>query len=199
MSLSTALFNISAYIGSSMYWNNIIMSTYGFVQKKAYQEDLSPEEYQSVKEIRFTAAREVGRLIDVHRTLWGSDRIPAASMQSCSMPENTLLEYLDNPASRKAFIDFCVVSKAAARLWPSGKEMLRALQVAAKELAVTLPSETDALFSDIESNWSPRETKDISSKYPNFAIYLKSKNSNEAELDTFLEKWDALQIDDSGP
>ncbi|KAJ5305815.1 hypothetical protein N7508_004830 [Penicillium antarcticum] len=182
-----------------MYWNNIILCTYGLVQKKAYQEDLSPEDYQSVKENRLTAAREVGRLMSVHLSLWGSDRVPAANMQSCSIAENTLLEDLDNPESRKAFIDLCIVSKAAACRWPLGKAKLRALHVAAKELEVTLPSETESLFSDIESNWSPRETKDMSSKNPTFAIYLKSQNNNEAELDTFFEKWDALHIDDSGP
>jgi hypothetical protein len=177
-----------------MYWNQIIMNIYGYVEKKANQEDMSPTTYQRVRNVRFTAAREVARLAEVHRATWGNDRIPAGDMQSVSVAESTLLEDLENPESHKAFISLCIVSKAAARRWHLGKAILRSIQLAAKELGVTLPSETDALFSDLEDTWTSRRTEDISSLYPNFAIYLRSKKNDEAELDRFLEKWDALHI-----
>ncbi|KAJ5742688.1 uncharacterized protein N7511_011089 [Penicillium nucicola] len=157
-------------LGLHMYWNKIVMKIYGFVQKKADQESPSPAEYQSVKERRLTAAREVGRLVAVHLSIWGNDRFPAANMQSCAIAEHTLLDDLDNPESRKAFTNLCLASKATARRWPLGRALLHELHVAAKKLKVTLPSETDALFSDIEDNWS-----------------IRSKRSNEPELDTFLK------------
>lgn len=177
-----------------MYWNQIIMSIYGYVEKKANEEDMSPITYQLVRDLRLTAAREVARLAEVHRAPWGNDRVTAGDMQSISMAESTLLEDLDNPESQKAFINLCVVSKAVARRWNIGKAILRSIQLAAKEIGVALPSETDALFSDLEGTWTSRRTEDISSLYPNFAIYLRSKKNDEAELDRFLEKWDALHI-----
>jgi hypothetical protein len=177
-----------------MYFHNVILSIYGFVQKKAYEEGLSLDIYHSVKEIRLKAAREVGRLAKVHQDLWGIDRIPPSNIQACSISERTLLEDIDNPVSRKAFIELCIMSKAAARRWPLGKGMMRALQGAAKELAIHLPSEIDALFADIDSSWSSRDKDHIRGTYTNSAVYLKSNLSNEAELDTFLEKWDALRF-----
>lgn len=179
-----------------MYWNQIIMSITGYVEKKAIQEDMDPKTYQAVRNRRFTAAKKVASLAEVHRALWGYDRVTAGDIQSFSMAESTLLEDLDNPDSQKAFVNLCMASKAAVRRWSLGKAMLRAIQMAAKELDVTLPSETDALFSDLEGKWTSRRAEDISSRYPNFAIYLRSKRNDEAELDRFLEKWDALHIAD---
>ncbi|KAJ6111848.1 hypothetical protein N7523_007909 [Penicillium sp. IBT 18751x] len=181
-------------LGLHMYWNQIIMSINGYVEKKGFQEDLDPREYQSVRNVRLAAARKIASLAEVHRAAWGYDRVTAGDIQSFSMAESTLLEDLDNPESQKAFVNLCIASKAAARRWPIGKAMLRAIQMAAKELGVTLPSETDALFSDLEGKWTSRKAEDISSLYPNFAIYLRSKKNDEAELDRFLEKWDALHI-----
>jgi hypothetical protein len=170
------------------------MNIFGFVEKKAYEEGLSSDTYQSARDLRFSSAREVGRLAEIHRALWGNDRVPCGNMQWITIAECTLLEGLDIPENRKTFVGLCISSKAYARRWQIGKAMLRALQLAANELKVTLPSETDALFSDLERTWTSKDTEDISSLLPNFAISLRSDKNDEVELDKFLEKWDALQI-----
>jgi hypothetical protein len=55
------------------------------------------------------------------------------------------------------------------------------------------------LFSDFEKqSWGPKDRRELSSSYPNFAVSIGSVQTDEVELDKFLEKWDALNICDFG-
>lgn len=186
--------NFPVDLRSSMFYHNIIMNIHGFVEKRARQDDLRREKYQYARDLRFNSAREVGRLSEIHRAAWGNDRVPAGNIQWLAIAESTLLEDLDNPENRQAFINLCISTKASARRWHLVKGILRTTQMAANELGVTLPSETDALFASLDSSWTSKVEEDIVSQYPNFAISLKSDRMDEAELDNLLEKWDALQI-----
>ncbi|KAJ6093439.1 hypothetical protein N7486_008728 [Penicillium sp. IBT 16267x] len=184
--------NVPHVLCLHMSYHNIIMNIHGFVEKRARQEDLRREKYQYARDLRFNSARAVGRLSEIHRAAWGNDRVPSGNIQWLSIAECTLLEDLDNPENRQAFINLCISTKASARRWHLVKGILRTIQMAANELRVTLPSETDALFASLDSSWTSKEEEDIVSQYPNFAISLKSDRMDEAELDNFLEKRDAL-------
>ena len=109
----------------------------------------------------------------------------------------TLLEDLDDPMNREAFASLSIVAKVASRRWPLGKGMLRAVQVTARKMEVSLPHELDALYSDFEKqSWGQKDRRELSSSYPNFAVSIGSVQTDEVELDKFLEKWDALDISD---
>lgn len=45
-----------------------------------------------------------------------------------------------------------IVAKAASRRWPLGMGMLRAVQLTARKMGVTLPAETDALLFNFEAD-----------------------------------------------
>ncbi len=74
--------------------------------------------------------------------------------------------------------------------------MLRAVQLTARQMAVSLPPETDALFTDFESLWTAQDRESLSSLYPNFAVSMGAVKDEAVELDKFLAKWDALDISD---
>lgn len=85
--------------------------------------------------------------------------------------------------------------QAGSRRWMFGKGLMRLVQVTARHLGVTLPPETDVLFSDFESKiWSSQDREKLSSFYPNLAVSAGAFQDDEKELDRFLEKWDGLSI-----
>jgi hypothetical protein len=108
-----------------------------------------------------------------------------------------LLEGLDEPNNRTAFIELCIVARAFSRRWVVSKAILRMIQITATQMQVTLPSEVEALFLDFESNdWTTQDRETLSSSYPNFAAFHQSDGAaEEADMDEFLKKWDKLSVD----
>jgi hypothetical protein len=92
-----------------------------------------------------------------------------------------------------------IAAKAFSNRWSLGKGMLRLFQVTSKQMEIKLPTETDALFTDFETNtWSREDRKILSSQYPNFINSMKGGQVDEVELDMFLNKFDDLHLDDDG-
>ncbi|KAL4793693.1 hypothetical protein BDV19DRAFT_390898 [Aspergillus venezuelensis] len=110
----------------------------------------------------------------------------------------TLLEDLDSPESRKAFIDLCVIARAFSRKWILMKGILRMIQVSAKNEGLVFPDETKALSMNFESLWKKKRDGELfSSLYPNPNSLHKTggdRRAAEVELDSFLENWESLGI-----
>lgn len=133
--------------------------------------------------------------MDLHRASWGIDIFPASHIQWLTVSLFTLLEGLDEPANREAFISLSNAAKAASRRWILAKGMLRTIQLTARQMAVTLPTETEALFTDFErDDWNSSYRQGLSSMYPNFAVSTGSVQGEEVDLGKFLAKCNALDI-----
>lgn len=182
-----------------MYYHNIIITMHGFSRTKEKEEEQSPIASGTSKQatsIRLSSARRIAQLMDRHRSLWGLNVFSAGNIQWVTVSLFTLLEDLNDPQNRHAFIALAIAAKAASRRWVLGKAMLRAVQLTARQMAVELPSETDALFTDFESLWTDQDRESLSSLYPNFAVSVGVVKDEAVELDKFLAKWDALDISD---
>ncbi|KAJ5729219.1 uncharacterized protein N7483_003727 [Penicillium malachiteum] len=133
----------------------------------------------------------------MYRDEWSFDRMPPINVHRITVSMFTLLQDMEEAASREAFVSLSVAAKGFANRWPLGKAMLRLVQVTAKQMEVKLPQETDALFTDFERRiWSPEDRKTLSSQYPNFAHSMKRGQIDEVEMDAFLARFDDLYIEE---
>ncbi|KAH8429008.1 uncharacterized protein LDX57_006679 [Aspergillus melleus] len=179
-----------------MYYHNALITVHGLAKTSKDnandEKEAEPSDTNSQKAILWSA-RRIAKLMQQHRDSWGIDIFPASHIQWVTISLYTLLEDLETPESVDAFIILCIAAKAASRRWALAKAMLRGIQLTARKLAITLPPETDALFMDFETcDWSQKDRDGLSSLYPNFA--LRADGNEQAELDRFLERWDALGI-----
>jgi hypothetical protein len=108
--------------------------------------------------MRLEAAREVARLVELRRRLWGLDRISAPLNQWVTISLLTLLEDLATPESKEAFVSLCVALRVSARRWEHSKGLLRLTQHLAFQSRLTLPPETIPLYRDFQNlKWGPED------------------------------------------
>ncbi|KAL4935617.1 hypothetical protein BDV06DRAFT_206638 [Aspergillus oleicola] len=69
-------------------------------------------------------ALSIASILQTHRNKWSMNYISPTTIHWVSMSLFTLLEDLDSPLSRKAFIDLCVIARAFSRKWILTKGML---------------------------------------------------------------------------
>jgi len=183
-----------------MYYHTITIMVFGFAKNIADDKDrLDSEFHKCAADTCLKSARQIANLVNMHRLSWGLDLFVVTYIHWITISLFTMLEDLNDPMNREAFTSLSVAAKAASRRWALGKGMLRAVQVTARKMEVTLPPEIDVLFSDFEKqSWGPKDRRELSSSYPNFAVSIGSVQTDEVELDKFLEKWDALNICDFG-
>ncbi|RAL03229.1 putative C6 transcription factor [Aspergillus ibericus CBS 121593] len=133
-----------------MYHDSIIMAMYEHLKDPAPTigppPTISPAQ---ARETCFSSARNVARLIRSHRSCWGFDRMPVSNIQCITAALFTLLDDLEEPNNREAFITLSVAAKAFSRRWESSRTVLGTLRTTAHERGVTLPSETDSLFTTL--------------------------------------------------
>lgn len=189
-----------------MKYHTIIQTIFG-VLKGLPKDEKDDEDGTWARETRQRAqercvesARASARLIDIHRELWGLDQMTPVNIHWVTVSMFTLLEHLGEEANREALVSLSGAAKAFSHRWELGKGMLRLFQVTAKQMEVTLPAETDAIFTDFETRfWSSADRKVFSSQYPNFANSMKHGDVDDIELDMYLAKFDELHIaDDEG-
>lgn len=184
-----------------MYYHNIVITIFGFAKNAENEDDetgRSSAFHKYAADRCLRSAREISNLMKLHRSFWGLDIFPAGHIQWITVSLFTLLEGLDDPANREAFTNLSIAAKTASRRWTLGKGMLRAVQVTAGKMAVSMPPETDLLFADFEQQIrNSKDREGLNSLYPNFAVSTGSIQTDEVELDKFLEKWDALGVSES--
>ncbi|KAJ5180591.1 hypothetical protein N7492_003801 [Penicillium capsulatum] len=193
----------------SLKYHTIVQTIFGLLKNLPGDEELDDEASwvretrQRARDICVEAAQENGRLIDLHRELWGLDQMPPVNIHWVTVSMFTLLDHLEDKASREALVKLSIAAKAFSHRWALGKGMLRLFQVTSKQMEAILPGETDALFTDFEARfWTAEDRKIFSSQYPNFANSMKHGEVDDIELDSYLAKFDELHIpadDDDAP
>lgn len=149
--MSNALYSYGlkcANLSLSMYYNAIIIILLGLIETKAKEEFLHPETYRNAQQLRIVSAIRISQLLGVHRASWGISHISGNNIKWTTISQETLLEHLDDPTNREAFISLCTIAKSFARRWAYGEEMLRSVQATASHLGISLPCETHVLFED---------------------------------------------------
>lgn len=144
-----------------------------------------------------TNARRIARLMGIHRERWGIDRVAACTIQWVTTALYTLLGALDSTENRNAFTELCILARAFSRRFPLAKGILRMIQLTAQQRHVSLPEETDALFTDfVAESWTEKDHEGFSSFYPHFGTVIENGPTRREDLalDRFLEKWDTLSI-----
>ncbi|OJJ95245.1 hypothetical protein ASPACDRAFT_36771 [Aspergillus aculeatus ATCC 16872] len=188
-----------------MLYHTVVIMLWALLKKE--EPDPSTEtghiSRETARRTCVTAALAIVDLLRTHRATWGPDYISPTTIHWVSMALFTLVEELDHGVDhRTAFTELCVIARTFARKWTLMKGILRMLQVSAQKNAVALPPETHALFVDFEERmWGPAQREQFRSLYPNPSSLAETggdRTREEAELDSFLEKWDTLEIREGG-
>ncbi|OOQ84351.1 C6 transcription factor [Penicillium brasilianum] len=185
-------------------YHTIIQTIFGVLKDLPKVEDCNEsaewlsETRQRAQERCIESALASGDLIDIHCDLWGLDQMPPVNVQWVTVSMFTLLPLLeDEEKNRKAFTSLSIAAKSFSNRWSLGKGMLRLFQVTSKQMEIKLPPETDALYTDFETNaWSREDRKILNSQYPNFINSMKGGQVDDIELDMFLTKFDDLYLED---
>ncbi|PWY86774.1 hypothetical protein BO70DRAFT_333218 [Aspergillus heteromorphus CBS 117.55] len=136
---------------TSMYYHSIIMTMYEHLKHPSpnphsSQQITSPHQ---VREMCFSSARNIAQLMRIHRSCWGVDRMPVSNIQCITGGLFTLLDDLEEPRNREAFITLSIAAKSFSRRWESSRVVLQSLRTTARQRGVVLPSETDSLFTTL--------------------------------------------------
>ncbi|KAH8692094.1 hypothetical protein BGW36DRAFT_41532 [Talaromyces proteolyticus] len=189
-----------------MYYHSTIMVLFGFLKHPLKRPEqariISPEH---AREACIESALQIAQMIRSHRTKWGIEYISATAVYWVAVALFTLLDDLDNPNSRDAFIDLCFVARVFSRRWLVAKGILRMLQITANQMNIDFPVETDVLLDDFETNiWeAEKDGRRFSSAYPNLMLFLEgvpgfgSGMGNSIDMDELLAKWDGVKLENA--
>ena len=75
--------------------------------------------------------------------------MPVSNIQCITEALFTLLDDLEEPNNREAFITLSIAAKAFSRRWESSRTVLGTLRTTAQAKRLALPSETDSLFTTL--------------------------------------------------
>ncbi|GFF42399.1 hypothetical protein IFM58399_06596 [Aspergillus lentulus] len=135
-----------------MYQHALIITVYELLctDERNGQSDhrlfhMMPKSHQ---EACLSSARSISQLMRLHRSAWGVERMPQGTSQPINIALLVLLERLDVPENRDAFINLSIAAKAASRRWSSSKAALDRIRTRAIIHGLHLPTETDSLFAD---------------------------------------------------
>lgn len=139
---------------SSMYHHTILMTVYDPLRTPVTNinttaMDITPSH---AKDICFSSARGIARLMRLHQKNWGLDRMPVRNIQWVTAALFTLLGGLEQPDNREAFISLSVSAKALSRRWGMCKKLMRTVEAAANDSKTGLPTETDPLFAELDTS-----------------------------------------------
>ncbi|GKZ24284.1 hypothetical protein AbraIFM66951_011192 [Aspergillus brasiliensis] len=131
-----------------MYHHAIIMRIYEPLKEYSTMPvpTISPVR---AREMCFSSARNIAHLMRIHRSCWGLDRMPVSIIQCITEALFTLLDDLEEPNNREAFITLSIAAKAFSRRWESSRTILGTLRTTAQAKRLALPSETDSLFTTL--------------------------------------------------
>ncbi|KAI9367655.1 hypothetical protein BJX61DRAFT_551200 [Aspergillus egyptiacus] len=142
------------------YYHTILTAVYGFLRAHpVHNQNLIPRNPQVrdailspsyAWDLCLSSSRKIAQLTLVHRSNWGFDRMPGPNIHCIMAALFVLLEALDDPANRDAFISLTITAGTFFRRWKYTKGLLRALQDTARQRGITLPPETGPFFLDLD-------------------------------------------------
>ncbi|RAL14755.1 Zn(II)2Cys6 transcription factor [Aspergillus homomorphus CBS 101889] len=186
------------------FYHTLMIMLWGLLKEESDEDDSGDNATATTaRRLCVDSALAIVRLLRIHRARWGVDYISPTTIHWVSMALFTLLEQLDNPEHKTSFTELCVFARALSRKWTLMKGIMRMLQVSAQKNSVMLPPDTHALFTEFEEEmWESKDRERFRSLYPNPNSLSKTAGDrtllDDAELDSFLEKWDTLEVDEAG-
>ncbi|KAL4735393.1 hypothetical protein BDV11DRAFT_196097 [Aspergillus similis] len=186
-------------LGLHLFYHTTVTHVFWFLQSYHLSKG-EHEKAASAHNTTIESARCIANLIALHRKRWGIDRTAPCTIQWVTTALYALLGALDSDENRIAFTELCTTARAFSRRYPFAKGVMRMLQLTARQMQVTLPEETDALFSSFAAEaWSEKDREGFSSFYPHWGTVIRNgpTRQEDAALDRFLQKWDKLTISDS--
>lgn len=182
-----------------MYYHATIMVLFGLL-KTSYRYPsrpmiIAPHE---ARETCVESALQVAQMIRLYRSKWGLEFISGTAVYWVSIALFVLLDELENPSNRRAFIDLCSTAKVLSKQWFLMKGILRMLQITARQKRISLPLETEHLLQDFETNMWRQDSgrRRLSSAFPNFSLLfqlvtgVRGGMHDPIDLDEYLEKLD---------
>ncbi|KAL5050973.1 hypothetical protein BDW71DRAFT_81063 [Aspergillus fruticulosus] len=185
-------------LGLHLFYHTTVTHVFWFLQSY-YLSKGEHEEAAAARNTTLDSARCVANLIDLHRQRWGIDCMAPCTIQWFTTALYTLLGALDSAENRIAFTELCTTARAFSRRYPFAKGVMRMLQLTARQMQVTLPEETDALFNSFSTEtWSDKDREGFSSFYPHWETVIRNgpTRQDDVVLDRFLQKCDKLTISD---
>ncbi|KAI2969823.1 hypothetical protein CBS147352_2455 [Aspergillus niger] len=159
-----------------MLYHTVVIVLWGLLKKEDTEDENNIKiTREAAKKACVDSALAIVNLLRIHRTRWGPDHISPTTIHWVSMALFTLVEELDNSEHRNAFTELCV---------------------SAQKNGFILPPETRALFADFQKMWDEGLRDQFRSLYPNLSSLSETggdRTLDEAELDSFLKKWDRLE------
>lgn len=196
-----SLFNPLTYSFFSMYYHATIMVLFGLL-KTSYRYPSRPMVItpHEARETCVESALQIAQMIRLYRSKWGIEFISGTAVYWVSIALFVLLDELDNPSNRRAFIDLWSMAKVLSKQWFLMKGILRMLQITARQMRISLPPETEPLLQDIETNMWRQESgrRRLSSAFPNFSLLFQRVTGvggglhDPVDLDEYLEKLDEV-------
>ncbi|KAL4778539.1 hypothetical protein BJX76DRAFT_132127 [Aspergillus varians] len=158
--LNESNINVPHILSLHMYYHTIITTVYRFLTTQRVYTAGSMAVHPKLRDaittpvlawgICLSSARKIAQLTLIHRSNWGSDRMPGANVHFIMSALFTLLEVLDDPANRDAFISLIAAASAFSRRWECTRGLLRNLQNAARQRDAALPPETGPFFLELD-------------------------------------------------
>lgn len=184
-----------------MYCHTIVITMYAFLKTAPSNADIHVlKSADEARQICLSSAHAIGRLIERQQQNWGADPSPVVNAQWVTIALCILMEDLKKAESHTAFMRLCKAHIHPAKRWPLPRGMVRMIQLTAQRMDDPLPDDVVVHFRDFEKRyWGPNQALTFSSRYPNFAVAIRSRNAGvqeDLELDVFLQKWVNL---DGGP
>ncbi|OJJ05012.1 hypothetical protein ASPVEDRAFT_829340 [Aspergillus versicolor CBS 583.65] len=196
--LYTETAEVPHVVGVHLFYHTTIIHIF-WLLSSYYDSTGEYDKATSARQLTHENARRVAQLIGIHRERWGIDRMAPCTIQWVTTALYTLLGALDSLDNRNAFTELCILARSFSRQFPLGKGIMRMLQLTAKQMQLSLPEETDSLFSEFAAeNWTEKDREAFSSFYPHFQTVIRNgpTRPDDLALDRFLEKWDKLTISD---
>lgn len=181
--------------GYSMYYHTIIITLFGYLKTPTNSDEASIAAASSAREECTRSACHVADMFKSHRTHWAINRAPSAYLQWATISLFTLLDDLETPRSRSAFMGLCAALRSLSLRWFLAKGILRLAQLTAKERHVDLPAESAELLRDLDGqSWEARDRQLLGCLYPNCAVAVSdvALALNRAGFEHCSFRWDLL-------
>ncbi|KAL9617570.1 MAG: hypothetical protein Q9160_007640 [Pyrenula sp. 1 TL-2023] len=165
------------------YYQTIVLTILSALKQSC--EGASSIVVDQARKLCENAALEVRHLCDLYHVSWGTETLNLFLVQPITLSLYTLMDRLDeSPEFCSPTIDLCCMFRAVSRRWTIAMNVLRMVQLSAKDRGIKLPSETNRLFEEFETeDWLEQETKRVVSIYPD-ALSATFKNVTSLDSDS---------------
>lgn len=123
-----------------MYYHAILVAIFSYLDERG-EEKGKHSQREHYSDVLPSSAREVARLVSIQRSTYGVHGFPSFSMDWMTRGLLALLNDIDDPKSREAFLGLFDTAVLASRRWEHARHALRAVQLTAEQKGIRLQAE----------------------------------------------------------